>query len=187
MYRAVTWLVLQRGVDVHNESAVTAVAQQAVIDVKPASSSDGRTCDVMVDGQDVTWATRGPQVEANVSIVAAYRGVRHAMSEKQREIGKRGRVVMVGRDIGTVVLPDADLKIYLDASLQERARRRHQQDLLHGTRSDYNEILKAVTERDRIDSTRDIAPLRAAPDAVILDSDKLSADEVFDRARMLSE
>ena len=187
MYRAVTWLVLQRGVDVHNESAVTGVAEQAVIDVKPASTSDGRTCDVLVDGQDVTWETRRSQVEANVSIVAAYRGVRHAMSEKQREIGKRGRVVMVGRDIGTVVLPDADLKIYLDASLQERARRRHQQDLLHGTRSDYSEILKAVTERDRIDSTRDIAPLRAASDAVILDSDKLSADEVFERARMLSE
>lgn len=187
MYRAVTWVVLQRGVDVLDEPAVTALAEQASIDVEPASKADGRTCDVLVDGRDITWETRGADVEANVSIVAAYRGVRRAMSDQQRRIGKRGQIVMVGRDIGTVVLPDADLKIYLDASLEERARRRHQQDLTHGTDSDYHETLRAVTERDRIDSTRDIAPLRAADDAVILDSDKLSPDEVFDQVRKLCE
>jgi CMP/dCMP kinase len=179
MYRAVTWLVLLRGVEVHDEPAVTAVAEGASIDVEPASQPDGRTCDVIIGGQNVTWETRAPQVEANVSIVAAYRGVRHAMSEQQRRIGQRGHVVMVGRDIGTVVLPDADLKIYLDASVEERARRRHEQDVVRGAPSNLENTLRAVRERDRIDSTRDVAPLRAASDAVVLDSDKLSADEVF--------
>jgi cytidylate kinase len=109
------------------------------------------------------------------------------MSEQQRRIGRGGRIVMVGRDIGTVVLPDADLKIYLDASPQVRARRRHEQDEAHGTASDYEETLMKVIERDRIDSTRDIAPLRAASDAVIIDSDSLSADQVFEQVLHLCE
>ncbi len=185
MYRAVTWAVLQRGADVHDELAVTLVAEQTLIDVKPASKSDGRTSDVTVEGRDVTWEIRGADVEANVSLVSAYRGVRLAMSGQQRRIGQAGHIVMVGRDIGTVVLPDADLKIYLDASPQERARRRHRQDEERGTAEPYEETLNKVMERDRIDSTRDIAPLRAAPDAVIIDSDKLDADEVFERVLQL--
>ena len=169
MYRAVTWVVLRRGVDVLDEPAVTAVAEQASIDVRPAFPGRWPYVRRPRGRAGHYLETRGPDVEANVSIVAAYRGVRRAMSDQQRRIGKRGRVVMVGRDIGTVVLPDADLKIYLDASIPERARRRHQEDLKHGAASDYEQTLKAVTERDRIDSTRDIAPLRAASDAVILD------------------
>ena len=187
MYRAVTWAVLQRGVDVHDEAAVTVVAEESTIDVKPASQQDGRTSDVLVGGQDVTWETRRPEVEANVSLVSSYRGVRHAMSEQQRRIGQAGRIVMVGRDIGTVVLPDADLKVYLDASLKERARRRHEQDEARGTELPLDETLNKVMERDRIDSTRDIAPLRAASDAVIINSDALSADEVFDQVLHLCE
>jgi CMP/dCMP kinase len=181
MYRAVTWAALQRGVDVRDEPAVTRVAESALIDVKPASQADGRTSDVMVGGQDITWETRRPEVEANVSAVSAYRGVRRAMGDQQRRIGHAGHIVMVGRDIGTVVLPDADLKIYLEASLEERARRRHAQEQSQGAPSSYQKTLKNVTERDRIDSTRDISPLRPAADAVILDSDKLSADEVFEQ------
>ena len=187
MYRAVTWAVLQQGVDVHDELAVTRVAEQTLIDVKPASEPDGRTSDVIVAGRDVTWETRRPEVEANVSLVSSYRGVRFAMSGQQRRIGQAGRIVMVGRDIGTVVLPEADLKIYLDATPEERARRRHQQDEERGAAVPYDETLKKVQERDRIDSTRDIAPLRAASDAVILDSDKLSADEVFQRVLKLCQ
>lgn len=187
MYRAVTWLVLQRGVDVRDEAAVTALAENMAIDVLPASKPDGRACDVIVEGKDVTWETRRPEVDANVSIVSAYRGVRRALSEQQRRIGLRGRVVMVGRDIGTVVLPEADLKIYLDASVQERARRRHDEIEQRGNEVDYGEVLSKVVQRDRIDSTRDIAPLRAAPDAVVIDSDKLSADEVFEQVRRRCE
>lgn len=179
MYRAVTWLVLQRGIDVKDEAAVTALAEDAVIDVAPASKPDGRTCDVLVNGQDITWETRSPQVEASVSPVSAYRGVRSALTRQQRRIGQRGKVVMVGRDIGTVVLPDADLKIYLDASAQERARRRYEEIIARGEQADYEEILQKVLARDRIDSTRDVAPLKAADDAIMVDSDNLTADEVF--------
>jgi CMP/dCMP kinase len=185
MYRAVTWLALQRGIDVHDEAALTALAEKTQIDITPASRSDGRAGDVLVEGIDITWETRLPEVEANVSIVSAYRGVRSALSQQQRRIGQRGHIVMVGRDIGTVVLPEADLKIYLDASAEQRARRRYDEFIARGAQADYNEILTKVIERDRIDSTRDVAPLKAADDAIVLDSDKLDADEVFERVLAL--
>lgn len=185
MYRALTWLALERGIDLQDEEAVTALAREASIDVLPASKPDGRACDVILEGRDITWEIRRHEVDANVSVVAAYRGVRQAMSEQQRRIGLRGRVVMVGRDIGTVVLPDADLKIFLVATAEERARRRHDEMEARGTPADYQEILSRVVERDRIDTTREVAPLRAADDAVLIDSDKLSADEVLEQVRRL--
>lgn len=185
MYRAVTWLALERGIDIQDEAAVTALAEEAQIEVASASQSDGRTCDVLVNGQDITWQARSPQVDAHVSIVAAYRGVRSALTRQQRRIGQRGHVVMVGRDIGTVVLPDADLKIYLDASAEERARRRYEEIIARGGQADYAEILEKVIRRDRIDSTRDVAPLKAAEDAIVLDTDQLTADQVFEQALAL--
>ncbi len=185
MYRAITWIALQRGVDVRDEAAVTRLATEMPIDVAPASKSDGRACDVLIEGRDITWETRRPEVDANVSIVSAYAQVRRALSQQQRRIGQRGRVVMVGRDIGTVVLPEADLKIYLDASAEERARRRFDEIRNRGEKADFEEILSKVRERDRIDSTRAVAPLRPAQDAVILDSDKMSADEVFAHVKEL--
>jgi CMP/dCMP kinase len=187
MYRAVTWIALQRGLDVRDETALTQLAEKIQIDVASASVGDGRVYDVMVEGKDVTWEIRQPEVDANVSIVSAYRGVRTAMSRQQRRIGQRGKVVMVGRDIGTVVLPEADLKIYLDASVQERARRRYNEIKARGGEADYDDILSKVIERDRIDSTRDVAPLRAAEDAVVIHSDKLSADEVFKKVKGFCE
>src|SRR5512140_1772080 len=156
MYRAVTWAVIHNRVDVHDEPAVAQVAHDCLIDVHPASQQDGRTSDVLVSGEDITWQTRGPDVEANVSMVSAYRGVRLAMSEQQRRIGRQGHIVMVGRDIGTVVLPDADLKLYLVASVEERARRRFEQEQAQGAQVTYEATLEKVRERDRIDSTRDI-------------------------------
>jgi cytidylate kinase len=185
MYRAIAWLALQRGLDLLDEAAVTKLAEDANLDIRPASKEDGRACDVLAEGQDVTWETRRPEVDANVSVVSAYAGVRRALSAHQRRIGLRGKVVMVGRDIGTVVLPEADLKIYLDASAQERARRRYNEIIARNEQADYDEILSMVRARDRIDSTRAVAPLRPADDAVILDSDKLSADEVFERVMEL--
>jgi cytidylate kinase len=185
MYRAVTWLMLQRGIDVDNEAAVTALAEQALIDVRPASQADGRLCDVIVDGQDVTWETRRPEVEAKVSQVSAYAGVRRALTLQQRRIGLRGRVVMVGRDIGTVVLPEADVKIYLDASAEERARRRYLEILGRGGQANYDEILAKVIARDQIDSTRAIAPLRPAEDAIIINSDGMDANQVYEKVRAL--
>ena len=179
MYRAITWLTLQRGVDVSDEATITLLAESVPIDVRPPSQADGRACDVIVEGVDITWETRSPEVDANVSVVSAYPGVRHALTAQQRRIGQRGQVVMVGRDIGTVVLPGANLKIYLVASAEERARRRYEEIVARGESADYNEILSKVVERDRIDSTRDVAPLKAAEDAVIVDSNNLNAEEVF--------
>jgi len=185
MYRAVTWLALERGLDMQDEAALTALAESAQIDILPPSKDDGRTCDVLIDGLDITWETRSGEVDANVSVVSACAGVRRALLYQQRRIGQRGRVVMVGRDIGTVVLPDADLKVYLDASPEERARRRFDEIRARGGDPDYHEVLAKVLERDRIDSTRSIAPLRAAEDAVVIDSDKLNADQVFERLQEL--
>lgn len=185
MYRAVTWLALKLDMDLGDEPKVTALAEQTQIEVAPASRSDGRACDVLIAGEDITWETRLPEVDANVSVVSAYRGVRAALSQQQRRIGQRGRVVMVGRDIGTVVLPEADLKIYLDATAEERAKRRTNEITARGGTVDYKEILAKVIERDRIDSTRDVAPLKAAADAFVLDSEKLNAEEVFQHVMTL--
>jgi cytidylate kinase len=185
MYRAVTWLALNHDMNLHDEAAISALAEKMQIDVAPASRSDGRACDVLVAGRDITWETRLPNVEANVSAVSAYRGVREALSGQQRRIGKRGRVVMVGRDIGTVVLPDADLKIYLDATAEERAQRRYDEIIARGGTADHQDILAKVIERDHIDSTRAVAPLKAAQDAIVINTNKLTADEVFEQALAL--
>ena len=179
MYRAITWLAIQRGLRMDGEAAITTLAEAVPIEVLPPSKADGRACDVIVEGVDITWETRRPEVDANVSVISAYPGVRRALTEQQRRIGKRGRVVMVGRDIGTVVLPDADLKVYLDASAEERARRRYDEIIERGEAADYDEILESLKARDRIDSTRDIAPLKIADDAIVVDSENRTAEEVF--------
>jgi len=185
MYRAVTWIALQHDLNLSDEAVITELAQKAQIDIQPPSKNDGRACDVIIGGKDVTWDMRNDEVDANVSVVSAYAGVRQALSEQQRRIGLRGRVVMVGRDIGTVVLPEADLKVYLDASAEERAKRRFDEIIARGDPADYEEILRKVIERDRIDSTRAVAPLRPADDAVIIDSDKMNADQVVARVMEL--
>lgn len=185
MYRAITWLALKLDMDPRDEARITTLAEQTQIDIKPASKTDGRVCDVVIAGQDITWETRLPEVDANVSVVSAYHGVRTALSQQQRRIGQRGRVVMVGRDIGTVVLPEADLKIYLDASAEERAQRRYDEISARGGRTDFEAILAKVIERDRIDSTRDMAPLKAAADAVTIDSNQLDAGQVFEKVLAL--
>ena len=185
MYRAVTWAALQRGVALDDEQALKDLAESADIDVRLPSKADGRTSDVLIDGQDVTWEIRLPEVEANVSVVSAYSGVRRALTVQQRRIGSRGRIVMVGRDIGTVVMPDADLKIYLDASMEERARRRYEEVCRRGEQASLEVILRGIRERDRIDSNRQVAPLRPAENAVILNSDGLDAREVLEEVLAL--
>jgi len=179
MYRAVTWIALVRGMPIHDESAISRLSESIEIDIQPPSVNDGRNCDILVDGEDITWQIRRPEVDANVSYVSAYPGVRTALTAQQRRIGQRGNVVMVGRDIGTVVLPKAGLKIYLDASAQERARRRYEEMRQRGETANYAEILKGVEDRDKIDSTRAVSPLRPAADAIILDSEGLGIDEIF--------
>ena len=181
MYRAVTLAALERNVPVEDQPEVEAIAENLDIDVRPASRQDGRLYDVVVDGQDVTWAIRSHPVDAHVSQVSAYAGVRRAMTKRQREIGLRGRVVMVGRDIGTVVFPEADLKIYVIASLDERARRRFQELTDRGETADLEAIGVAMAERDRYDSSRELAPLRPAEDARLLDTTNLTLDDAVER------
>jgi len=185
MYRAITWLALKQGLDISDEAAITKLAESTPIDVRPPSIPDGRAYDVIVDKQDITWEIRLPEVDGNVSPVSAYPGVRKALSAQQRRIGKRGNVVMVGRDIGTVVLPKADLKIYLDASVEERARRRCEELRQRGEPAEYEHILQAMRRRDQIDSNRKVAPLRPAKDAYILCSDGLDADQVLELTKAL--
>jgi CMP/dCMP kinase len=187
MYRAITWYALQREVPIEDEAEITRLAGQLDIDVRAADHQNGTSFKVYVDGQDITPYIRRPEVEAHVSVVSAYPGVRRALSEQQRRIGLRGRVVMVGRDIGTVVLPEADLKVYLDASVAERARRRYNELRERQGQASLPAILESMLARDRIDSTREVAPLRAAEDAVILVTDGLEIWQAFERLKSLAE
>ncbi len=179
MYRAVTLAAINQGIDLENELRVSSIAKNVKIDLQPPTINDGRDCDILMEGQDVTWDIRSPEVDAKVSIVSAYPKVRHILSEKQRQIGLQGRVVMMGRDIGTVVLPEADLKIYLEASLEERARRRYHERIQRREDVDYDSILAMLRERDRIDSTREFAPLKPADDSIVIDTDGLNIQQVF--------
>jgi cytidylate kinase len=179
MYRAVTLAVLKKNVDVNDEGLVTKVAEEMDLDIHPATIDDGRSNDVILEQEDVTWEIRLPDVEAHVSQVSAYKGVRVAMTKKQREIGNRGGIVMVGRDIGTVVLPDAEIKLYLDASVEERAKRRYLELINRGKQAYYESVLDDLKRRDKIDSSRAIAPLRPADDAIMIDSDHMDAEEVL--------
>jgi len=187
MYRAVTWAALKRGVDVEDEEAVTTLARRLHIDVLPPMVKDGRQYTVLADGEDVTWAIRRPEVDANVSLVSTYRGVREEMVRQQRRVAGGGRIVMVGRDIGSVVLPDADLKIYLDATVEERARRRWQELRERGREADYEEVLAMMRRRDRIDSSREIAPLRVPDGAAVVDTTDMSVQEVLEAVERLFE
>jgi len=179
MYRAVTWVALENGLAIGDEEAISALAGTLEIEITRPRINDGRQYTVLADGEDVTWQIKRPVVDRNVSPVSAYAGVRRALTEQQRRIAQRGRVVMVGRDIGTVVIPDADLKVYLDASPETRARRRYLELLERDERADFEEVLREVQRRDRIDSEREVAPLMTAEDAVTVDTDNLSIVEVL--------
>ena len=196
MYRVVTWAALEQGVDLHDTEAVGLLAETLAISILPAGEAqDGRHLTVLVDGRDVTWAIRAPEVDQNVSTVAAMPRVRAALSQHQRQIGAlyaHGHagmegIVMVGRDIGTVVLPDAPLKIYLDAPAAERARRRFLELQKRGKEATFQQVLADMQERDRIDSQRAIAPLRPADDARIIGTAGLDVAEIVERIVALAE
>jgi cytidylate kinase len=178
MYRAVALATLNHHLKINDEIAISNLAEEIKIEINKPSHDDGRMYDVILDGKDVTWQLRRPDVEVAVSPVSSYAGVRKAMTEQQRIIGKRGNIVMVGRDIGTVVLPDAELKIYLEASVEERAKRRYEELLARGKIETYQEILNALKERDRFDLTRKHAPLKPAEDARIVHTDHMDQQEV---------
>jgi len=186
MYRAVTWAALDRGIAIEDEPAVTALAECLLIEVLPPSVQDGRQYTVLADGVDITWAIREPSVNKSVSPVSAYKGVRAALTTQQRRIGAQGAVVMVGRDIGSVVLPEAELKIYLDASLEERTRRRLREAQLRGQKLSYDDVLADLQRRDHIDSTRTEAPLMIAPGAQVVDTTDMTVEQVVDHIAALA-
>jgi cytidylate kinase len=187
LYRAITWLALEKGVEIGDEEAIVALAQAAQITITRPTVQDGRQYTVYADSRDITWEIRSPEVDAHVSPVSAYPGVREALKMVQRRIGEEGRVVMVGRDIGTVILPHADLKIYLDASLEVRAQRRYKEILARGEEASYEDVLADMRRRDEIDSHRLAAPLKPAEDAIIIDTDNLSIEEVLSQVMALVE
>lgn len=182
MYRAVTWEALRNGIPIEDEEAISDLAKRVRIDLSVPTIRDGRQFTVTLDGCDVTWEIRRPEVDANVSPVSAYPGVRASMTKQQRRIAEKGHIIMAGRDIGTVVMPDADLKIYLDASLEERARRRQIERSSQGRWSSIETIRDEIERRDKVDSSRRVAPLRPAPDSAYLDNTGLTIEETVERA-----
>jgi cytidylate kinase len=175
-YRAITWLALQRGVDVHDGPALARIVQDANLEIGRASA-DGFPYTILVDEKDVTRELASPEVSKNVSIVAAHPEVRTALLPLQRQVATAAPVVMAGRDIGTVVCPSADLKLYLEAPLPLRVARRIEQLQQMGLSPNPAEVAAQLTERDRLDETRATAPLKPAPDAIILDTSALTIDQ----------
>lgn len=171
MYRALTWKALKLGIDLEDEQGLAQLAAETRIDL-------AHNGEVFVDGQKVTEAIRSRQVEGGVSLVSKVAGVRQALVRRQREMARGGNVVMAGRDIGTVVLPQADLKVYLEASARERARRRYRELVERDEVADYQAILADLERRDGIDSQRAHSPLQPAPDARIIDTERLGLAEV---------
>jgi cytidylate kinase len=190
LYRAVTLAAQRLGVPPDDARRLARIAADLRVDVSRPSVDDGRLCDIWLDGVDVTWELRTPAVDRAVSEVSAHPAVRAALIEQQRRIGRSGLVVMVGRDIGSVVLPDAELKVYLDASPEERARRRGVQLREAGQPADVAMLLREIVRRDAEDSQRAASPLRVPDGALVIDSDCCSIEQVIDsiaaaaRARM---
>lgn len=180
LYRAVTLASLRNGVDLRDGPALASLAGLLDIDLCPPTVDDGRRYDVVLNGEDVTWAIRSSEVDLNVSRVSAHPEVRAALLQTQRDIAARRPVVMVGRDIASVVVPRAGVKIYLDASAEERARRRTLELRMRGEAPCFDDILADIVERDRFDSSRETAPLTVAEGAIRLETDFKSIPEVVD-------
>jgi cytidylate kinase len=170
MYRAVGWKAVQEGVPLEDEARIGALADRVRIDVE-----GGR---VRIDGEDITRAIRTPEIDKAATSVARLPKVREVLVARQRQLGEGGGVVMEGRDIGTVVFPNADLKIYLDASAEERARRRAHDPAHTGGQAGHAAVAAAIDARDKSDSTRTASPLTIAADAVRVDTTGMSIDQV---------
>ena len=172
MYRAVGWKAIQNGVPLDNEAAVAALAEQSRIDVSSTA--------ITIDDVDVSRAIRTPEIDRAAAAVARLPRVRSVLVDRQRQLGVGGGIVMEGRDIGTVVFPDADVKVYLDASPEERARRRSVDPAHTGVPAAVSEVATLLTQRDEQDRTRTVSPLFAAKDAAIVDTTGKSVDKVVE-------
>jgi len=178
LYRVVTLASLRSGIPGADADPLADLVDAIRFEIRPASVADGRQIDVLLDGEDVTWAIRTPEIDALVSEVAAHPQVRDALLSVQREIADGTKAILVGRDIGTVVIPEAGTKIYLDASTAERARRRLSELDGRGIAAVYETVLRDLERRDAHDSGRATSPLKAAPDALVIGTDGRSVDEI---------
>ena len=176
MYRGVTWAVLDSNVDVNNQKDVEALLPSLDLTLEPTASA----CKVFVKGQDVTDLIRQQQINENVSTIASYKGVREYLVERQQAMAAIGGVILDGRDIGSVVLPDAELKIYLTASVDARAKRRWLE--VQGTSNEQplEDIKKNVESRDEMDKNRDESPLVCVEDAIVVDSSNMTFEETVE-------
>ena len=181
MYRAVALAAQRKAIDPDDAARLAALAGAVRITIGPPTTQDGRAYTVLLDGSDVTWEIRSAEIDRIVSQVARVPGVRDAMVAQQRALAGKGRVVMVGRDIGSVVLPDAEKKIFLTASASERARRREEELASRGERRPRQELLNEILRRDRLDTERTVSPLKAADDAIVVQTDGLSVKEALER------
>jgi cytidylate kinase len=187
MYRAITFKALQCGLVLTDSAQLTALAEKTEIVLMPNFTADRLTLQVLLDGADVSEIIRSLAVTSNVSVVAAVSGVRQALVKQQQKMARQGGVVMDGRDIGTVVLPEAELKVFLTASVAVRGQRRWLELQAKGVAVELAELIDQIERRDYLDSNREVDPLRQASDAILLDTSALSIDEVVDRLTELAK
>lgn len=176
MYRAIAWKSLQKKIDLQKEETIVQLAQKTKIALK--QDRKGGSLRVLIDGKDMSDKIRTETVSRQANLIAVIQGVREVLKEKQRAMGKKGGVVMEGRDIGTEVFPDADIKFYLDASPTERAQRRYRELKVKGKKVNLKQITSNLAQRDYKDQHRSISPLKPAENAIIIDSTNLTLDEV---------
>ncbi|MFC9415355.1 (d)CMP kinase [Bacillus mobilis] len=177
MYRAITYAALEQKVDIENEERLMEVVKNVNIEFQQGENTQL----VFLNGQDVSEVIRTPDVTNRVSIVAKHRLVREEMVRRQQELAEKGGVVMDGRDIGTHVLPDAEVKIFMLASVEERAERRHLENMNKGFNSNLEQLKEEIAQRDKLDSEREVSPLKKADDALELDTTSLSIEEVVQK------
>lgn len=176
MYRALTHKALQKGVDLYNDKLLSQLLEETIIELVPTEQGQM----VLLDGEDVTESIRSQEVTSNVSATAAQPKLRELMTERQRLLAKTDGVVMDGRDIGTAVLPNADLKIFMTASVEERASRRFSENASRGIHSSMEELCQDIANRDKADTERVASPLKQATDAIFLDTTAMTIDQVAD-------
>ncbi len=182
IYRAITWKVLKNNINVYDEDIISNLVSNTYITIEKVNcNSLNDYYHIFVDGEDVTEEIRNPRIDQNVSQIARLPKIRKQLIYLQRELAEKGDIVMEGRDIGSVILPHADIKFYFTASEEERIKRRHKELINKGYSIDYEKVKKQIIQRDKIDSKRKYAPLIMAKDAILIDSTEKSIEEVKDK------
>lgn len=182
IYRAITWKVLKKNIDIYDEDTISNLVSNTHITIerKNRNSLKGYY-NIFIDGEDVTEEIRSPEIDQNVSQIAKLPKIRKQLIYLQRKLAKKGNIIMEGRDIGSIILPQADIKLYFTASEEERIKRRYKELIDKGYNIDYKEVKKQIVQRDEIDSKRKYAPLIKVKDAILIDSTEKNIEEVKDK------